>query len=151
MIVTGNMWRGLMDKKTSKSNTSGMGMVEPPTEATVLPYFVCVGWATGKGEYGSSESLPGWTIVPNKALGKEFVYACWENKFLNQECHWKWVQIAVKERKEKKGQKELERMSLKVSADYSKRKEKKEEVRKSWRESVHICMGEINNKKEPNN
>ena len=56
--------------------TSGMEMVEPPMEDTVLPYFDGIDCVMGNGEYGRSDSLTGWTLAANKALGNEFVCAC---------------------------------------------------------------------------
>jgi hypothetical protein len=57
-----------------------MEMPGPLIDEAALLYFVGSDCVTGKGEYGRSVSLPVWTVEANKALGKEFVYACCKKK-----------------------------------------------------------------------
>ena len=54
-----------------RDSTSGIEM-ELLREGNVFPYLVDVDWDMGKGEYGRSDSLTGWTLAANKELCKEF-------------------------------------------------------------------------------
>lgn len=49
-----------------------MEIDEPPTDETELPYFAGIA-CVENGEYERSDSLPAWTFVVNKLLGKELL------------------------------------------------------------------------------
>lgn len=66
---------GWGEEKVPVFKASGMEMVEPLIEDTVLLYFVGIDCVIGNGEYGRSDSLTGRTVDANKLLGNAFVYA----------------------------------------------------------------------------